>query len=114
MKTSHERQARNFILWPALLICSTALFGQTPSPVIFDAPDAGTGTYQGTTPIAISSTGLIAGNYIDSHTVSHSFRRGSDGTITEFDVPGFNSAAVTGINASGQIIGYGKIGRASC
>ena len=54
----------------------------------------------------INSSGVIAGNYIDTNGGSHGFLRATDGTITTFDVPGFTGATfVAGINASGAITG---------
>jgi len=50
----------------------------------FDPPGS-----QGTTPTGINPAGQIVGTYFDSTFATHGFVRGSDGTITSFDVPGF-------------------------
>jgi hypothetical protein len=62
----------------------------------FDAPDAGTGTWQGTFMDGayyccghhINSEGAITGGYIDSGNVYHGFLRHPDGTFSEFEPPG--------------------------
>jgi hypothetical protein len=58
----------------------------------FDAPLAGTGTYQGTgcpgCSLGLNDWGGIAGTYIDGNSVSHGYLRSPDGTITSFDPPG--------------------------
>src|SRR5215467_12682791 len=59
-----------------------------PAIITIDAPAAGTGPFQGTVCIGINPAGLIAGYYFDANTVTHSFVRGSDGTIMSFDAPG--------------------------
>jgi len=41
----------------------------------FDVPGAGTGAWQGTMPISISSEGAITGWYIDASGVNHGFIR---------------------------------------
>ena len=74
---------------------------------IFDdtqAP-AGTGAYQGTTPVGISDLGVIAGNYVDGNYLNHGFVRTPDGKITTFDPPGSGYTEVWGINNFGQIAG---------
>jgi predicted membrane protein len=76
----------------------------------FDAPGAGTGTYEGTEPIGINTAGDIAGFYIDSSGVHHGFVRVTNGTITSFDAPGAGTGAGQGtigfsINTAGAIAG---------
>jgi len=50
----------------------------------FDAPNAGTGAFQGTAGFAVSASGTIAGTYVDSNNVLHGFIHtlGSDTTTT--------------------------------
>jgi hypothetical protein len=68
----------------------------------FDAPDGVSGTYgQG-----INSAGTIVGYYGDANFFLHGFVRGSDGTITEFDVPEGVITEPSGINAAGAITGF--------
>ena len=58
----------------------------------FDAPDAGTGSFQGTYPFGINTTGAITGWYVDEANVNHGFVRDRHGAIVEFDVPGAGTA----------------------
>ena len=80
----------------------------------FDAPGAGTGAGQGTSPEwngSINAAGAISGDYTDANGLGHSFVRAPDGTISEFEAPG----AATGndlpgtqayaINAAGAAAG---------
>lgn len=89
------------------LLCAVSLTAQTPSFVIFDAPDAGVGNLQGTFPACISQTGVVAGHYLDANTKAHPFFRQTNGQITEFEVPGLTGSLVLGINAHGQMVGNG-------
>jgi hypothetical protein len=76
----------------------------------FDAPDAGTGSDQGTATYLVAclnQSGVVAGGYIDSTGVSHSYVRAADGTITEFDPTGYSASGTGSINAGGVIIGVG-------
>ena len=78
---------------------------------IFDAPGAGTGFGQGTSPQAINAGGDIAGYYTDREDVPHGFIRRNDNTVTEFDVPGGNTTSGSGtspqsINDDGDVAGF--------
>jgi hypothetical protein len=73
----------------------------------FDAPGAGTSPDQGTFGYAINASGEIAGSYLDSERVNHSFVRSASGVITDFDPPSLTQTNAMGINASGQIVGHG-------
>lgn len=64
--------------------------------VIFDAPGAGTGPGQGTTPIGLDAQGVIVGWYVDAGNVNHGFVRDPDGTIATFDAPGAGTGAGQG------------------
>ena len=59
---------------------------------VFDAPGAGTGTYQGTgcpgCNSGLNRWGAIAGTYTDANYVSHGYLRSPDGTIVSFDPSG--------------------------
>lgn len=73
----------------------------------FDAPGAGTGMFQGTSPAVITPQGLIVGTYTDANFNSHIFLRAKDGTLTTLELPitlgavGFGLAA----NSEGAIAG---------
>jgi len=64
----------------------------------FEAPGAGTGSYQGTgcpgCALGLNQWGAIAGIYFDANSVQHGFVRNPNGEFTSFDAPG----AGTGIN----------------
>lgn len=76
----------------------------------FDAPGAGTGTYQGTIGASINDEGTITGYFLDSNNVAHGFVRTSDGKFTTFDDPkastnpGEGTAAFS-INLTGAVTG---------
>ena len=56
----------------------------------FEAPGAGTGSYQGTgfNQIAgLNCRGQVTAEFVDSNYVFHGFLRQPDGSITTFDVP---------------------------
>src|SRR5438309_1501874 len=94
----------------AALVGSTALAQNSPPVITFDAPGAGTGSYQGTIATAISAAGVIAGYYLDSNWGCHGFVRNSDGTYISFDTPSRQLGAPTcpqpaSFNAAGVIIG---------
>jgi hypothetical protein len=99
-------------IWKAaglvLLFCGLARAGSiTP----FDAPGAGTGSFQGTFPAAINPAGTITGFFTDASFASHGFVRAADGTITTFDAPGAGTSFFQGttagtINPAGAIAGY--------
>jgi hypothetical protein len=98
------------------------LLGQTPTPqsrisqnvnsvIAFDAPGAGKGAGQGTTPKSINDVGEITGYYNDSASVLHGFVRHKDGSFTTFDAPGASKQATLGtlpqsINKDGDITGH--------
>jgi hypothetical protein len=90
----------------AFLCCVAPLSAQMF--VSFDAPDAGTLQNQGTFPVCISESGVIAGQYIDAGNLVHGFVRSDSGMITEFDPPGLVDNFVNGINHLGQVVGYGS------
>ena len=76
----------------------------------FDAPGAGTGILQGTLPVSINATGVIAGVFVVAGPVAHGFVRDANGTITNFDAPDAGTGKNQGtfpvnINAAGAIAG---------
>ncbi|HEX4157236.1 MAG TPA: hypothetical protein VHY79_02075 [Rhizomicrobium sp.] len=76
------------------------------SIVVYDAPDAGQTTGQGTAGYGhINNNGTAAGYYLDADSVAHGYVRSSDGTLTEFDPPGSIWTAAWDINDSGVVTG---------
>ncbi len=76
---------------------------------LFDDPDAVLAEWEGTTPSAINDSGTIAGTYNDRNTgTQRAFVRDQFGNFTNFDggPPGAVANYVTGINSSGEIVGY--------
>jgi len=54
---------------------------------------------------AVSSNGLMVGNYEDSDQIMHGFAfDGNDVAMVEY--PGSGQTRVQGVNASGQIVGF--------
>ena len=90
---------RSIALSTLPLCLSVAAFAQSHPYVIFDAPDATAGTF----PLAVSSGGQIAGQYVNIST--HGFLRNFDGSIIEFDVPNVKDTYPSSINSKGQIVG---------
>src|SRR6516225_1275669 len=82
-----------------------------PVIITFDAPDAGTGEYQGTYPQGLNASGEIVGFSLDVNYVLHAFLRAPNGTFTTVEAPGASPTIGTGaytINAQGTIGGaYG-------
>jgi hypothetical protein len=73
--------------------------------ITFDAPGAGTGFGQGTSPASINQAGDITGDYADANGVGHGFVRASNGMFTTFDVPGGTTAGASSINPAGSVTG---------
>lgn len=70
---------------------------QWPTKIItFDVPGAGTSAGQGTIPNGITSTGAIAGWYLDSNSANHGFIRLPSGKIITIDAPGAGTATGQG------------------
>ena len=60
-----------------------------------------------TEPVSINTAGEISGIYSDANHVSHAFLRDPDGAMTSFDPQDSSGGTfATGINPSGEIIGY--------
>ena len=81
------------------------------TPIVIDAPGAGTGALQGTTVIAIDTAGDVAGTYIDANGVYHGFVFSASGTLTTFDVPGAGltkglGTFVAAMDTAGDVTGY--------
>jgi len=77
----------------------------------FDAPGAGTNSYQGTgcpsdCPVSINDLGAITASYWDANFVSHGYLRSPDGKIVTVDPLGSTYTFPDGINDWGVITGY--------
>lgn len=86
----------------------------------FEAPDAGTGSSQGTgcycwwgTNEGLSDWGAVTGTYLDANNVFHGFLRKPAGTFVEFDAPGadltpgdYNGTVPDSMNDFGVITGF--------
>jgi len=77
----------------------------------FDAPGAGTNSYQGTgcpsdCPVSINDLGAITASYWDANYVSHGYLRNPDGKIVTVDPPGSTYTFPDGINDWGVVTGY--------
>jgi hypothetical protein len=77
----------------------------------FDAPGAGTGSYQGTgcpsdCPVSLNDWGAITGIYIDANFVYHGYLRSPEGKFATVDPLGSVFTFPDGINDFGAITGY--------
>jgi hypothetical protein len=77
----------------------------------FDAPGAGTGSFQGTgcpsdCPTSLNDWGAITGIYIDANFVYHGYLRSPEGKIVTVDPVGSIFTFSDGINDLGSITGY--------
>jgi hypothetical protein len=77
----------------------------------FDAPGAGTGSYQGTgcfsdCPVSLNDWGSITGVYTDANFVSHGYLRSRDGEFATVDPLGSVGTLPFSINDFGIITGY--------
>ena len=118
IRVTAMKLVRSILVLAAYLGLYAPLLSQIPrvppnsgSVVTFDAPGAGKGAGQGTTPKGINDNGEITGYYKDSASVLHGFIRHKDGTFTTFDAPGASKKATLGtmpqgINKNGDVTGY--------
>jgi hypothetical protein len=77
----------------------------------FDAPGAGTDSYEGTgcfsdCPVSLNNWGAITGSYIDANDVQHGYVRSSEGKIVTLDPVGSIYTFTDGINDLGALTGY--------
>jgi hypothetical protein len=77
----------------------------------FDAPGAGTDTYEGTgcpydCSVSLNDWGAITGTYIDGNFVYHGYLRSPEGKFVTVDPPGSISTTPAGLNDFGAIAGY--------
>lgn len=76
-----------------------------PAFTSFDAPGAGTGSGQGTFPVAITWNGFIGVTVFDNNTVAHAYVRSPKGYYTAVAPPNSIDTYLAGLNSSGQIVG---------
>src|SRR5579863_1573715 len=77
----------------------------------FDAPGAGTSSYQGTgcsadCPTSLNDLGAVMGSYIDTNYVLHGYLRSPNGNIATVDPVGSVFTWSAGLNDFGAITGY--------
>jgi len=77
----------------------------------FDAPGAGTGSYEGTgcpsdCPTSLNDSGAVMGTYIDSNFVYHGYLRTPDGNIVTVDPLGSVFTWSSSMNDSAVMTGY--------
>jgi len=92
------------------VFCAATAIALGQSLTVFDVTGEGKGKNQGTVPIAVNSSGAVAGFYVDSSNAYHGFIRAANGTITTFNVTNAGKGAqqgtqATGINTSGEVVG---------
>jgi hypothetical protein len=78
---------------------------------LFDAPNAGAGSGEGTYVYAMNENNATAGAVVDANMVFHGFLRFSGGHIAEFDVPNAAASSAEGtfaqaMNCNGAITGF--------
>ncbi|MGA8508093.1 MAG: hypothetical protein WB762_20995, partial [Candidatus Sulfotelmatobacter sp.] len=77
----------------------------------FDAPGAGTDSYEGTgcfsdCPVNLNDWGAITGIYIDTNFVYHGYLRSPEGNIVTVDPVGSTFTFPVGLNDLGTMAGY--------
>jgi hypothetical protein len=77
----------------------------------FDAPNAGTASFQGTgcssdCAVSLNDFGEITGNYVDANFTFHGFLRSQDGKIQTVDPPSTIGTFPVSINELGIVAGY--------
>src|SRR5258708_37291675 len=121
MERNIGKGSLSFLLVLCALLVGSRASAQTQSPFItFDAPGAGTAHGQGTSALAISASGGIAGTYTDSGGACHGFVRNPDGTFATFDSPPTRQPSQptcpnpTSINSGGVMTGLYGAPRFGC
>src|ERR1035441_7375735 len=99
--------------WLAMLASILTLganaFAQTLPPsqyISFDAPNAGTGQYQGTGPSSINRQGWIGSTVVYSTGASHGFLRKPNGAFIAVNPPNSSQSFVAAINDSNEATGH--------
>lgn len=106
------RQCRNVLLLAPLALSSALMLPSEANAqkiITFDAPNSGTGAFQGTEAAGINLEGTITGNVTDNDNGTHGFVRTPNGRFTEFDAPGADPVVggtfPNGINDLGMVAG---------
>ena len=89
----------------------TAGCGGHATIATFDAPNAGSGSGQGTEGANINDSGTISGLFSDAGNTWHGYMRNRDGSFISFDIPGATPTGLYlgtfyGLTASGSFVGY--------
>jgi uncharacterized membrane protein len=87
-------------------LCTFSRRGGCRNFVTIDEPNAGGNYGQGTFLSGITDRGTTVGAYIDSSGVQHGFVRDRAGRFITIDPPGSTTTDATGVNLSGQIVGW--------
>jgi len=93
----------------SILTLGANAFAQTLPPsqyISFDAPNAGTGQYQGTGPSSINRQGWIGGTVVYSTGASHGFLRKPNGAFIAVNPPNSSQSFVAAINDSNEATGH--------
>lgn len=104
------QKVRSLPVFTALtLFAALAVQAHAQRIIKFDAPNSGTGAYEGTAPAGINLWGTITGSVTDNNNGTHGFV-GTPGQFTDFDVPGANPVVgctcPDSINDLGVVAGY--------
>jgi|ERR1700678_2735887 len=99
-----------------LTICMTlgplvSGFSATERIITFDAPGAGTATFQGTLAVMVSDSGETIGPFVNANNVYHGFIRSADGEFRIIDAPGagrgyLQGTQPNGVASDGKVVGY--------
>jgi hypothetical protein len=104
-RTSAFIRIATLAMLAATMTLSPRASAQLSQYVSFDAPDAGTGSNQGTFPSCINQQGWIGGTVIKSTGFALGFLRKPNGSFITANPPGSPQSFVAGINASGEVVG---------
>jgi len=100
------------VLLTLVLFASLAIAVQAQGQKLikFDAPGAGTDSWQGTISVAINLQGTILGNFVDANWGTHGYVRTLEGEFATFDAPGADPVngctCPNAINNFGVVVGY--------
>jgi hypothetical protein len=92
----------------SILILGASALSQSLPPsqyISFDAPNAGTGQYQGTGPSSINRQGWISGTVVYSTGFAHGFLRKPNGAFIAVNPPNSSQSFVAQINDSNVTVG---------
>lgn len=100
------------VLLSLVLFASLAIAAQARAQKLikFDAPGAGTDSWQGTVSVAINLQGTILGTFVDANWGTHGYMRTLEGEFATFDAPGADPVngctCPNAINNFGVVVGY--------